>query len=918
MTRKIFHLGVACLVVGSVLTGLFITMKSQVENPRPWSAQEAVWQEKEGERADRITFEERRLRDPATGLVPSRMRGRELEFAKNLPRRTSRLQPADKVTNGWEARGPGNIGGRVRALAIDVSDPTYRTLLAGGVSGGMWRSTNDGDTWIHVTAPGQLQAISCMVQDTRPGHENVFYYGTGEIIGGSTSRGGDLYRGDGIYKSTDGGLGWQVLPTTSTNIPQTTDQPFDYVQSLAIDSSETTLDEIYAATRGFIHRSVDGGLTWAAVLGNSDSPALYTDVVVSPTGVVYAAMSSDGLVHGVFRSENGVDWTNISPSYMDVHSRLVLALAPSNENMLYVTDSLTDNTSFNGIHKYTYLSGDGAGTGGLWIDRSSNLVQIEGTSYSYDSYYTQRGYNQCTTVHPDDSDLVFLGGVDLWRSSDGFSTKENIDVIGGWVDQTHHADVHRVVFQPGSGIVAYTATDGGIHKTMDITSNHVQWISLNNGFQTTQFYSVAVDQDLPGDTTIIGGTQDNGTLWSGSGDPGADWTMPLGGDGMECAVIDAAASPGEYIMSYYFNNIFRCQVDSDGKIVSQTLLAPEGPGAYDFLFVNPYIIDPAAEQVMYLGSLDGVWRNSNWWDIPLRNQNATSVNWVHLTRFPADEFVTALAVARTGDRSLFYGTETGKIYRVTNARFVAGSTAPTILYTLADFPTGAYVSGISIHPEDDQKILLCFSNYLVSSLWYSHNGGLGWTEVEGNLAGNDGPSVRAVNIMPFAGTDRWFIGTSIGVFSTVYSEGEPVVWELEAADVIGNAIVDALATRPSDGLVVAGTHGLGIYSVNLESASTVDLPSTASVLRQNYPNPFNPATTIAFDLAEGRTVTLSIHDASGRLIRTLLNGETRASGRQLVEWNGCDESGRSAAAGVYFYRLDAGDFIESRKMVLLK
>src|SRR5205085_2277462 len=103
----------------------------------------------------------------------------------------------------WQWRGPYNIGGRTLALAADIAGED--TLLAGGVSGGLWRSTNGGTSWTRTTTLSQLPSVSSIVQDVRPGKTNNWYYGTGELVGASPSAGGAYYDGDGIFKSTDNG-----------------------------------------------------------------------------------------------------------------------------------------------------------------------------------------------------------------------------------------------------------------------------------------------------------------------------------------------------------------------------------------------------------------------------------------------------------------------------------------------------------------------------------------------------------------------------------------------------------------------------------------------------------------------------------------------------------------------------------------
>ncbi|MBN2288639.1 MAG: T9SS type A sorting domain-containing protein, partial [Candidatus Glassbacteria bacterium] len=101
-------------------------------------------------------------------------------------------------------------------------------------------------------------------------------------------------------------------------------------------------------------------------------------------------------------------------------------------------------------------------------------------------------------------------------------------------------------------------------------------------------------------------------------------------------------------------------------------------------------------------------------------------------------------------------------------------------------------------------------------------------------------------------------------------------------------------------------------------AGRAELPK-ANTLSQNSPNPFNPATTISYTIAEGSTVyvTLNVYDIRGNLVRSLVN-EAREAGTYNVFWDGTDEGGRSVSSGVYFYRIKAGDFNQTRKMVLLK
>lgn len=147
------------------------------------------------------TYDFYRLRNPSTGLVPSNMRQKELAFAKSLPKCNDLMRG---VTTTWQNRGPYNLGGRTRAVAFDITNEN--TILAGQVTGGMWRSDDGGASFTQTTQPEQLHSTSCIVQDVRTGHTNVWYYGTGEQYAIVNAAGfSSEFAGDGIFKSSDDG-----------------------------------------------------------------------------------------------------------------------------------------------------------------------------------------------------------------------------------------------------------------------------------------------------------------------------------------------------------------------------------------------------------------------------------------------------------------------------------------------------------------------------------------------------------------------------------------------------------------------------------------------------------------------------------------------------------------------------------------
>ena len=200
--------------------------------------------------------------------------------------RFAQTLPSDLGNSGlnWTAEGPYNVGGRTRALAIDCTDENI--LIAGGASGGVWRSTDQGQSWNKMTRHFQLHNVTCIDQDTRPGKEHIWYHGSGELSGSSAGGGDAYFDGNGIYKSIDGGMSWDSIPITADNVAAGAFNPWDFIWNIALDPSNLNEDELYCATYGSIHRSLDGGQSWSQVLGGGN--AYYNNVEVTSNGIVYA------------------------------------------------------------------------------------------------------------------------------------------------------------------------------------------------------------------------------------------------------------------------------------------------------------------------------------------------------------------------------------------------------------------------------------------------------------------------------------------------------------------------------------------------------------------------------------------------------------------------------------------------------
>ncbi len=863
----------------------------------------------EGSKEDplaRARFQWFLLHDPATKEVPRDIGYAQLMFAKKLAKRS----PAEggALTTDWLARGPYNVGGRTRALAIDATNENV--ILAGGVSGGMWKSTDGGRSWRKTTAPDQLHSVSCIAQHRAPGKANVWYYGTGESYpkGGTAAHptfSDAFYRGDGIYKSTDGGESWSLLPATVSGTPEAEDA-FDYVFGLETFGE----DGVLAATSNGLFRSTDGGATWERVLHFGEAYRS-TEIAATPSGAFYAAIGGIGPENGVYFSPDGASWERISPpAWPDTCQRTAIGIAPSNDNIAYF---------------FCYLSGLKTQ---LWkYERDGGWTNLTANLPWRGEMITYGGHMLIIKVKPDDENVLFLGTVGLYRSKDG---GHSFEVIGAYSD--FHVDQHAIAFLPSNPRVMFVGNDGGVFKTEDNLAEptldprsgetHIAWQSLNNGYITTQFYSVAVDHQTHGDETILGGTQDNAFLFTRSSNPKEPWEVIFGGamDGGFTAIADG----GEYFYATQAGSFAVWRFDFPNGQLRWTNVTPSELSG-GTLWMPPFLLDPHDQKVMYLPWRDQLWRNSDLTAIPyVFPPEPTMVNWERLEKVSGGQ-ITALGMSQALPRRLYYATFSwspgARLFRLDDPH--EGQPEPVEI-TGSNFPYFPYcpsIGCIAVDPRDADKLLVVFPNYQVISIYASEDAGTSWTPVAGTLEENpdgsgSGPSVRWISILYVEDQPVYFAGTSVGLFSTVKLDGMNTVWVQEGAQTIGNVVVDMIDVRQADGFVAVGTHGNGVYTTYV-----TELPSAVRerglivqhpILYAAYPNPFNPTTTISFALPERAFVSLKIYDALGREAAVLVDEELPA-GRYSRRWDG-----RGLTSGIYFCRLQAGAFVQTRKLLLLR
>lgn len=832
----------------------------------------------------RRAWEKRLLADPATGEIPPGIFLREQAFARSLPKAAS-----DRSAPQWVSRGPWNVGGRTRALAMDVRNENR--LLAGGVAGGIWLSEDGGQSWERRTPANAYPGCVSIAQDVRPGKTNVWYYLSGELYGNSAGAPGAYYLGDGLFKSTDNGLTWNPIASTASGIPSSFNSFFQAGWRVVTNpAADTAQEEVYMATIGAIYRSTNGGQSWLAVRGGNLSNYSYaTDVTVTPKGVIYATLSSDGPQKGIWRSTNGTTWTDITPAnFPATYNRIVIGVNPDDENEVWFLGEtpgfgfksffISDN-NWSSLWRYRYLGGTGAGGGGAWEDRSANLPS-KGTQF--DRFACQGGYDLVVKVQPG-TGHVFIGGTSLYRSTDAFATPDNTTQIGGYKIGTdlpffelypnHHPDLHEVLFLPSNPKVLLSASDGGLHRTEDANASFVTWETLNRGYLTSQFYTAMIEHTIPGDNTIIGGLQDNGNFFVNSTDPTKTWVQTVNGDGAFGAILDGKKG---YVLSIQQGRVVKCDIDDQGTVRQFQRFDPIGPKKTDYDFINALALDPSDQNIVYLPAGRRFYRQDRLSDIPLEGKwDSISFGW---TQYPdtTPTLISAIGVShRNPSHRVYLGTSNNRLYRIDDAH--VGT--PRMVTLPRPLTAANNVNCIAVDPDNADRVILVYSNYSTYSIYASENAGQNWRKVGGNLeaafgGGGDGPSVRWVSILPLPGGKRkYFAGTSVGLFSTDTlithtSTAQGTRWVQEGADVIGSSIVNYIETRPVDGLVVAATHSIGMFSANFDVSVGSKEPATTNTFAKIYPNPVTDRFTVELPQKDGTPpASFRLFDAKGLLVR---------------------------------------------------
>ena len=881
----------------------------------------------------RFEYEYQKLADPRTLEIPEGIRKLELEFQKSIPeRRNLVVNGARLEERAYRLSGPFNVGGRTRAAVLDVRNENV--IVAGGVSGGVWKTTNGGTSWVQTNDPNASSSVTCMTQDVRPGKEDIMYFGTGELVGNSPRSLSAPFRGDGVFKSTDGGNTWFQLESTNDSEESRFGSQFQYNWALVANPFRSDVDEVFLASFGGILRSQDGGETWSAVLGeelfnlpktedlNLVNAPCYTNIHQTSNGYFLATLSQNNCSSnerysksGIYFSVDGETWTDITPiPKVLLGERTVIG---SSGNIIYFLAQGNSDSEVS-LLKLEITGLNGQSPIGLWTDLSDNIPMLGGQVGDYDS---QSSYNMVVSVHPDDPAIVYVGGTNLYRSTDGFTSTDNTKWIGGYAPDNdasrypnHHPDQHLIIYYPSNRNRMLSFNDGGVRLTQNNRADSVMWSSLNNGFVTSQFYQVSQQPD-EASQVIVGGMQDNGVYVKNAPIENSPWTRILGGDGGFSFITN---NRNFYYASIQNSQIYRITLNGENNLTSFARVDPAGGGEeenQEYLFINPYVLDPMNNNRMFLAGGNVIWRNNNLVQIPSGKQDPTSVNWETIDESELSEGVYTAIVKSTipgVDRvyaAAWVITETPETRLIMIDNASEPFNEEVVSLNTDEFIPGSHIGCIALDPEDPDHLIVVITNYNVPSLFESTDGGQSFEDISGNLEESpdgtgDGPSIRWAEIVPTLSGQMVFVGTSVGLFSTSDVEGQNTQWVKESPEVIGRAVVNSLNYRHLDGRLVIGTHGTGVYEVLIEDHKEIEgvNPTSGFGIVNAYPNPMQDLTTIKYQLAQDGVVRADILSASGQLVKTILWGSQYA-GENILTWDATNSAGSKVKNGMYFCRI---------------
>jgi photosystem II stability/assembly factor-like uncharacterized protein len=669
----------------------------------------------------------------------------------------------------WISIGPTNIGGRITDIEIHEENPN--TIYIGSASGGIYKSIDNAQSWIHVFKNAPVISIGDIAIDNN--NPNIIYAGTGEANSSSFS-----FPGNGIYKSIDGGESWHQSGLIESA----------YFGRILVDHSNSNI--IFSAVCGSlfspgpnrgIYRSQDGGESWENVLFVTDSTSAI-DLVQHPTNpnILYASMwerirglnyrRSGGPSSGIYKTIDGgntwVELTNGLPQTEFV-GRIGIDISQSNPEILYAfydkQMSGDDENSFLGIFK-TINGGDS------W--QQTNGQNLEAMNRSFGWYFGQ------IRIDPINPNTAYALGVELAKTVNGGNSWE---IIAGYFNSdVIHVDNHALEFSTQQNKI-WIGNDGGLYNTLDEGST---WNHFNN-IPLTQFYKMEIDPSNP--EIILGGTQDNGTNRA-DGNPD-HWENILGGDGFYSEIHPDNSN---IIYSEYQWGQIRKSVNAGASWSSIGFEFRDDRKNWS----TPFLLDMNSPDQLIVGTYR-IWKtvdggNSFYSISDDLTQGDDGTSYHTITCLAQSQLHSNLLLAGTDDGRVHLSTEDGSWNDISN-----------------DLPQ-RWITSVEFDPINENLIYSTLSGFRwdeeEAHIFKSFDLGETWVSIQGDLP--EFP-VNCIVINPDINS-HILVGTDAGIFGTI--DGG-LHWNVFGNNLPAVPITD-LKFHESTHTLVVGTYGCSSYKLN--------------------------------------------------------------------------------------------------------
>ncbi|MFI5180857.1 MAG: WD40/YVTN/BNR-like repeat-containing protein [Thermoanaerobaculia bacterium] len=839
---------VAALFLAAPLPGAYgrTAMAGEAdETPRDYPAERAEWNAMFRRDREGRVLAENRLK--ALGKAcempvdPSMAKGPAGTFVRSD---TGPSAPAAAIFAGttWQSVGPmpmqsytaypprqyGNLGGRVDAIAVHPTDPSI--LLLGSATGGIWKSTDAGQTWRPVSDYAPALAISHVAFS--PANPSIVFAATGEADNGTidTSLTGSLgtYLGGGLLKSTDGGETWFRVDTNlpaNAIISRVVPHPTD-VQRVVVGVFRSPNYATGGFSIGGIYWSTNGGVTFTATYSHR-----IVDLIPDPNAPDRLFLSTGGCngcsTYGVLVSSNfGGSWQTTSLSFSSALANIKLGISRTTPAVLYASVLATDWTHSGSPNAGIFVSQDGGAT---WQKKGVNPCMCPASGSSCEG---GNGTNQCDYDHfispdPLNPGTVYFGSVSLYKSTDfGGSWVKQVDVYATSGLVTVHPDQHAGAFGPPGTLLV--GNDGGVYRSQDGAST---FENLNTTLNVSQFNGIGLHPTNP--EFAIAGTQDNGNQrYVGA----AAWSDRTTGDGGFSLI--RTDDPSRVFCGYVKQGMRYSSDGGDTFIRYQTCDSSSYVLPIDctdkVAFYPPAAALPSAPGTVLFGT-SRVWYNETFGEDPSK--------WVPLTSAAitsaSGDYLTAVEASSDLNGTIWAGSQQGFVYISppgdANFHSVGGG--------LPDSPVTKIISVTA----DGRTAYVTFAGYLGSPsthVFRTTDGGATWTNISSNLP--DVP-VLTMAVDPRDPTDL-FVGTDVGVFRSTNAGAS---WSSFNAG-LPNVPVFDLKFHAGTNDLWAATYGRGVWRIKAGSgvAQGLTLSRSRVLVTVDWQNPYSGQRGTAYALPQ--------------------------------------------------------------------